>query len=340
MPRDVGLLPKAHLHLHFTGSMRLTTLVELANKHSIRLPDALTGSWPPTLSVGDERGWFRFQRLYDMARACVRDESDMRRIVREAAVDDAAEGSGWLEIQVDPTSYAPFVGGITPALEIVLDEARSASADAGIGVAVVVAASRVRHPVDARILARLAAHFAGDGSGHVVGFGLSNDERRGVTAEFAPAFNIARRAGLACVPHGGELLGAPAVHETLLALDPDRLGHGVRSAEDPRVLDEVVRRGVTLEVCPGSNVALGVYGAAVDVPLRRLIEAGARIALGADDPLLFGSRLSAQYDIARTSHGLSDVELAELARGSVTGSRAPEPARKLMLSGIDKWLDS
>ena len=62
MPRDVGLLPKAHLHLHFTGSMRLTTLVELANKHSIRLPDALTGSWPPTLSVGDERGWFRFQR--------------------------------------------------------------------------------------------------------------------------------------------------------------------------------------------------------------------------------------------------------------------------------------
>ena len=340
MPRDVGLLPKAHLHLHFTGSMRLTTLVELANKHSIRLPDALTGSWPPTLSVGDERGWFRFQRLYDMARACVRDESDMRRIVREAAVDDAAEGSQWLEIQVDPTSYAPFVGGITPALEIVLDEARSASADAGIGVAVVVAASRVRHPLDARILARLAARFAGDGSGHVVGFGLSNDERRGVTAEFAPAFNIARRAGLACVPHGGELLGAPAVHETLLALDPDRLGHGVRSAEDPRVLDEVVRRGVTLEVCPGSNVALGVYGAAVDVPLRRLIEAGARIALGADDPLLFGSRLSAQYDIARTSHGLSDVELAELARGSVTGSRAPEPARKLILSGIDKWLHS
>ena len=120
MLRPVGLLPKAHLHLHFTGSMRLTTLVELAHKHGIRLPDALTTSWPPTLSAADERGWFRFQRLYDMARACVRDEADMRRIVREAAQDDAAEGSRWLEIQVDPTSYAPFVGGLTPALEIVL----------------------------------------------------------------------------------------------------------------------------------------------------------------------------------------------------------------------------
>jgi len=338
MPRPVGLLPKAHLHLHFTGSMRLTTLTSLASKHSIRLPDALAGSWPPALSMGDERGWFRFQRLYDMARACVRDESDMRRIVREAAVDDAAEGSQWLEIQVDPTSYAPFVGGITPALEIILDEARSASEDAGIGVAVIVAASRVRHPLDSRILARLAARYAGDGSGHVVGFGLSNDERRGITAEFAPAFDIARRAGLACVPHGGELLGAASVRETLIALAPDRLGHGVRSVEDPRVLEEVVRRGVTLELCPGSNVALGVYGAVGDVPMRQLIKAGASIALGADDPLLFGSRLSAQYDIARNAHGLSDVELAELARGSVTGSRAPESARKQMFAGIDTWL--
>jgi adenosine deaminase len=334
------LLPKAHLHLHFTGSMRLTTLVALADKHHMRLPDALTKSWPPTLSARDERGWFRFQRLYDMARACVRDEADMRRIVREAAEDDAAEGSRWLELQVDPTSYAPFVGGITPVLEIVLDEARAASQDVGIGVAVVVAANRVRHPLDARTLARLAARYAGDGLGHVVGFGLSNDERRGVTAEFAPAFDIARRAGLACVPHGGELLGADAVRETLTALAPDRLGHGIRSVEDPRVLEDVVRRGVTLEVCPGSNVGLGVYGSAEDVPLRELIEAGAQIALGADDPLLFGSRLSAQYEIARTVHGLSDLELAELARGSVRGSRAPEPARKQILADIETWLAS
>ena len=338
MLRPLGLLPKAHLHLHFTGSMRPATLVALADKHDLRLPESLTRSWPPTLSATDERGWFRFQRLYDAARACVRDESDMRRIVREAALDDAAEGSRWLEIQVDPTSYAPFVGGITPALEIILDEALSVSEETGIGVAVVVAANRIRHPLDARTLARLAARHAGDGSGQVVGFGLSNDERRGTTAEFGPAFDIARRAGLACVPHGGELLGADAVWETLATLGPDRLGHGIRSAEDPRVLAEVVRRGVTLEICPGSNVALGVYGGAGNVPLRQLMEAGAQIALGADDPLLFGSRLNAQYDTARAVHGLSDVELAELARGSVRGSRAPTPARSQILADIDRWL--
>jgi adenosine deaminase len=338
MPRPVGLLPKAHLHLHFTGSMRPGTLVSLAEKHHIRLPEALTRSWPPKLSATDERGWFRFQRLYDAARACVRDEEDLRRIVSEAALDDAAEGSRWLEIQVDPTSYAPFVGGITPALEIILDEARSASQHAGLGVGVVVAANRIRHPLDARILARLAALHAGDGPGQVVGFGLSNDERRGSTTEFAPAFDIARRAGLACVPHGGELLGAAAVAETLTALCPDRMGHGIRSAEDPRVLAEVVRRGVTLEVCPGSNVALGVYRGAQDVPLRQLMEAGAQVALGADDPLLFGSRLNAQYESARAIHGLSDPELAELARGSVRGSRAPLHTRAQILAEIDSWL--
>jgi len=334
----VSLLPKAHLHLHFTGSMRPATLVALADKHGLRLPGALTWSWPPTLSATDERGWFRFQHLYDTARACVRDEADMRRIVREAALDDAGEGSRWLEIQVDPTSYAPFVGGITPALEIVLDEARSASDEVGIGVAVVVAANRIRHPLDARMLARLAARHSGDGPGQVVGFGLSNDERRGTTADFGPAFDIARRAGLACVPHGGELLGAEAVSQTLTALGPDRLGHGIRSAEDPRVLAEVVRRGVTLEVCPGSNVALGVYAKAEQVPLRQLMAAGAQIALGADDPLLFGSRLNAQYDSARTVHALSDIELAELARGSVRGSRSPAHLRAQMLTDIDSWL--
>ncbi|NLG21255.1 MAG: adenosine deaminase [Actinomycetales bacterium] len=340
MTRSLRALPKAHLHLHFTGSMRITTLRELADKHGLRLPAALLQDWPPRLRATDERGWFRFQRLYDTARACVRDESDMRRIVREAAEDDAAEGSGWLEIQVDPTSYAPFVGGITPAIEIVLDEARAASRETGAQVAVVVAASRTRHPLDARTLARLAGQYAGDGAGTVVGFGLSNDERRGDTAEFGKAFQIAAKAGLASVPHAGELLGPSHVRDALDHLTPDRLGHGVRAAEDPAVLDTLVRRGVTLEVCPASNVALGVYDELSQVPLRQLVEAGASIALGADDPLLFGSRLLAQYESARDDHGLSDEELAALARSSIRGSQAPESVRTRLLADLDAWLAS
>lgn len=335
--RDLARLPKAHLHLHFTGSLRVASLAELAAARRIHLPEVLLDAHPLQVP-GDERGWFRFQRLYDAARACVRDEAALRRVVDEAATDDAAEGSGRLEIQVDPTSYAPGVGGITPALEIVLDEARAASVRHGLEVAVVVAASRIRHPLDARTLARLAARYAGDGPGEVVGFGLSNDERRGDTAAFAPAFAIARRAGLASVPHGGELLGPAHVAEVLDHLAPDRLGHGVRAVEDPEVLARAVDAGVAFEVCPSSNVSLGVYWSADHVPLRALLDAGATVALGADDPLLFHARLLDQYEQARYVHGLTDPQLADLARGSIRASRASSSTRARLLAGVDAWL--
>jgi adenosine deaminase len=313
-------------------------LRELAAEHRVRLPDMLAevdGEHPPELRATDERGWFRFQRLYDAARSVVRGEADVHRLVREAAEDERAEGSGWLEIQVDPTSYAPWLGGLTPAVEVILDAAAAATGATGVGVGVVIAANRTRHPLDARTLARLAAQYAGRG---VVGFGLSNDERRGRTEDFATAFRIADRAGLLAVPHGGELGGPGNVAACLDALGARRIGHGVRSAEEPALLHRLAAAGVTLEVCPTSNVRLGVYTGPADVPLRALRAAGVPVALGADDPLLFGDRLLAQYQQAREVHGLDDAELAELARCSVRGSAAPADVRARLLAGIDDWL--
>ena len=333
--RDVRLLPKAHLHLHFTGSMRPATLRELADKHGLHLPEALVSGEPPKLRATDERGWFRFQRLYDTARAVLRDEEDIRRLVREAAEDDRAEGSGWLEIQVDPTSYAPLLGGLIPTLEIILDAVEEASKLTGVGIRVLVAANRMKHPLDARTLARLAVRYADRG---VVGFGLSNDERRGLARDFDRAFAIAREAGLLAAPHGGELAGPSSVRDCLDDLGAGRVGHGVRAAEDPRLMQRLASEQITCEVCPASNVALGVYEKPKDVPLRQLFEAGVPMALGADDPLLFGSRLAAQYALAREAHGFTDEELAELARQSVRGSRAPEGVKGELRRGVEKWL--
>jgi adenosine deaminase len=337
MPRPLATLPKAHLHLHFTGGMRHATLMELAREHGVHLPDALVTDWPPRLRATDERGWFRFQRLYDIARSVVRTEADVHRLIREAAQDERDEGSGWLEIQVDPSGYAARLGGLTPTVELVLAAAAAATGSTGVGIGVIIAANRTRHPLDARTLARLAAAHAGRG---VTGFGLSNDERRGAAAEFAPAFRIAARAGLMAVPHGGELAGPASVRACLDELHADRIGHGVAAADDKDLLERIATAGITLEVCPSSNVALGVAATAADVPLRPLLDAGIRVALGADDPLLFGQRLTAQYQLARQAHGLSDGELAELARMSVRGSAAPAQIRARQLAGIDAWLAS
>jgi adenosine deaminase len=333
--RDLAALPKAHLHLHFTGSMRHGTLLELAARDGIHLPDALVEGWPPELSAADEKGWFRFQRLYDVARSVHPTEDDVRRLVREAAEDDAAEGSRWLEIQVDPSGYASRFGGITAFTDLVLDAVATTSRDVGIGMAVIIAANRTRHPLDARALARLAAQYAGRG---VVGFGLSNDERRGTTAEFAPAFRIAERAGLLLDPHGGELVGPASVRRCLDELHAQRLGHGIRATEDLALLDRLVEQGVALEVCPVSNVALGVYSDPASVPLPDLLSAGATVALGADDPLLFGSRLTGQYATMRAAHDLDDATLAGLACGSVQASRADDADKARWLREIDDWL--
>jgi len=333
--RDLRALPKAHLHLHLTGAMRHPTLVELAAGRGVRLPAALAEDWPPQLSVADERGWFRFQRLYDLARSVLRTPADIARLLREIAEDERREGSGWCEVQVDPSGFAPAFGGLSAFADLVLEAAADAAAATGVGIGVVVAANRTRHPLDARTLARLAAGYAGAG---VVGFGLSNDERRGTVADFAPAFAIAARAGLASVPHAGELRGPDVVADTLRLLDPRRLGHGVRAAEDPRVLAAAVEAGAAFEVCPASNVALGIYPRPTAVPIPALRSAGARICLGADDPLLFGSRLVDQYVLVRDVFGLSDSELAGLARDSVEASLAPAGVRTRLLDGITAWL--
>jgi adenosine deaminase len=332
---DLSALPKAHLHLHLTGAMRHSTMVELASAHGVALPPALTGEWPPRLVATDERGWFRFQRLYDLARSVLRRPENVYRLVRETAEDEAAEGSGWLELQADPSGYAARFGGITAFTELLLDAAVAATRATGVGIAIIIAANRTKDPLDARTLARLAVQYAADG---VTGFGLSNDERRGPAEDFERAFRIAERAGLLLVPHGGELTGPPSVAACLERLHANRIGHGVRAAEDPELVERLAKDNVTLEVCPSSNVALGVAPDPAAVPLRLLFEAGVPVALGADDPLLFGRRLVRQYEIARDSHGFTPSELADLARMSVLSSAAPAPVRTRLLAGIDAWL--
>ena len=332
--RDLALLPKAHLHLHLTGGMRPATLVALAAEQGRTLPPGLLDPTSVDLDATGLRGWHKFQRLYDAARVVLVGEREVRRVVAEIVEDERAAGSGWLELQVDPSSYAPRLGGLPATVELLLDALAQASAATGVGTALVLAANRTRHPAEAETLARLARRSVGAG---VVGFGLSNDETRGDSREFAKAFRLARDVGLLAVPHAGELRGPRSVRAAVELLGATRLGHGVRAVEDPATVELLAERGVTLEVNPTSNVALGVHASVADSPVRVLRAAGVAVALGADDPLLFRSGLVEQYTALR-SVGLSDVELADLARCSVTASTASYDVQRALLTGIDRWL--
>jgi len=327
---DLVTLPKAHLHLHLTGGMRRRTLVELAERAGVHLPDRLVDDHPDLGLLG----WARFQRLYDLARGVLRAPADLDRLVAEIAADERSAGSQWLELQVTPSGYTPRLGDLVTVTERLCAAAAAAERATGVGVRLVIAANRTRPPWEAETLARLAVRHRDAG---VVGFGLSNDERAGAVEDYAKAFRIARDGGLVAVPHAGELRGADAVTRTLDVLAPRRVGHGVRAAEDDAVLHRLADSEVACEVCPGSNVALGVFAGHEAVPLRRLEAAGVPVVLAADDPLLFGAGLVEQYAAARDVHGYGRDDLARLARASIEHSTMPAERRLRMLAELTAW---
>jgi adenosine deaminase len=301
--------------------MRPATLFELAGRHGTAIP--------PELASGDGT-WAAFQNTYDAARATLRTPADIARVIAEAAADDALDGCRWLEIQVDPTSYAPVFGGLEAVLEAVL----AGAAAAPIPVGVLVASSWQRPPPHAVTLARLAARYASHG---VVGFGLSNDERGVAVADFAPAFSLAAEAGLLGAPHSGFYTPASHVRSCVELLGATRIGHGTSAAASPAVLDLLAERQVAVEICPTSYPPFGVHSLSA-VPVRAFLSAGVPVALSTDDPLLFGVGLAGQYQICRDELGLTDGELGAIAAGGIRASAAPAALKETLLSEVDDWL--
>lgn len=324
--RDLAALPKAHLHVHLEGAMRPETLAELADRYGMPVPQT--------------RGYGSFTAFADLyAAACevLATEEDLRRLVREVVEDAHAAGAAWVEPQLWPGHHRTRLGPDGYVIDVVLDEGRAVAARLGMGFGLMVTADRTRDVDDAVELAGVAASRAGAG---VVSFGLANDEGPFPPEPFVDAFTIARDAGLISAPHAGELAGPASVTGALDALGARRIAHGVRVVEDPAVLARVVEEGVCLDVCPTSNVMLSVVPDLAAHPLPRLLAAGARCSINGDDPLLFGPGLLEEYQLARDRLGLSDDQLATVARCSVEDSGAPPELVARARAGIDAWLAS
>lgn len=305
--------------------MRPATLLERAEYYGL------------AASVEGDGSFANFIALYRAACEALRSPGDMLRLVHEIVEDAAADGVVWVELGVWLSGAHAARLGVRDeeaVLEMLLDAARRAAQDVGVGVGFILNANRTRPPAEAVALARLAARHAGNG---VVGFGLADDETRGRPGLFAEAFAIAREAGLLSVPHAGEHDGAVSVREALDTLGARRIAHGVRSVEDPDLLRRLADEAITLDVCPTSNVHLGVVSDFADHPLPRLVAANVPLSLNADDPLFFGSGVLAEYELARNTFALDDTTLADIARCSIHASAAPDSTRAAALESIDRW---
>ena len=324
--RDLRTLPKAHLHVHLEGAMRPSTMAQLAVRNGMAAP------WPmPDRAYGS---FAEFLTMYRRARELIRSVDDLQRLVREVVEDAADDGAVWIEPSFHPTNYR-FLAPEQEIVAAVLEAGRSAARECRIGFGAMISASRTTSGEEAERLARLAVAFADRG---VVSFGLANARHRYSDDAYAGAFGLARSARLMATPHAGELDGYQSVVGALDSLGADRVQHGIRAVEDSELLRRIADQGTCLDVCPTSNVMLGIVPTLPAHPLPGLLAAGVRCSVNADDPLLFGVGILDEYETCRVVLGLDDRQLASIARTSIEASGAPGDVRRAALARLSDWV--
>ena len=320
------MIPKAELHVHLEGTTSPDLVRRLGKRNGIALP--------PDMFHGDGtfhwRNFIHFLEVYDTASSVIRTPEDYRDVTYEYLASCAAEGAVYVEVMSSPDHAAEAGMTYLEHLEGITAGITDAKRDHGIEGRLIVTC--VRHFGVERAMA-VARQVVANPSYITVGFGMGGDEAAWPPAQFADAFNHVAASGLPCTVHAGEWAGPDQIREALETLPVQRLGHGVRAIEDPSLVKDIVARGVTLEVCPGSNVATGLYKSLSDHPIRNLMSAGVNVTLNSDDPPYFATTVGNEYDKAESVIGLSPDQLRRITKAAITASFA-EPDIKARLLAL------
>ena len=321
-------LPLAELHCHLEGTVSPEMARKLATRNGMTLPETIF------TSDGDY-AWttfLEFLAVFDTVSNVIQTQRDYRDITYDYLCRSADEGLIYTEITISPDhareSGLPYIALIDAVAMGMTDAKRDT------GIESRMTAICVRHLGAERAIAS-AKTVAHNPHPWITGFGMAGDEAAGSVKDFQPAFHIARDAGLACTAHAGEVLGPESVRDVIDLLPITRIGHGVRAVEDPRLVDEIVKRGLVLEISPGSNLALGVYKDISDHPLAKLRDAGCKVTLNSDDPPYFATTIGKEYEDAKRHFNLSDDDLLSITRNAIEGAFVDEATRQNLLHRLD-----
>ncbi len=287
--------PKIELHVHLEGTVRAPTLLAIAKRNDYALPADTVEGLQELYRFTDFR---HFIDVFDLTAGALRRYDDFRQIVVDYAAEAATHGAVYLE--------AIFVPGLWRGLDTdevfsgYCDGAVEAHESHGVEVRLTPDIPRVYSPEEAEKIAKYAVDYRERG---VVGLGLGGFEENHPAEPYSRAFALARDGGVGSVPHAGELVGPASVRTALEELGADRIRHGIRAVDDPDLVRELANRGTVLDVCPLSNVLLGAVASLAEHPLPRLAAAGVLCSISTDDPAMFDTDLSRDYEAA-TSFGL------------------------------------
>ena len=318
----IKAMPKVELHVHLEGAIKPATLLELARRHAVDLP---------ATSVEGLRAWYTFTNfahfveIYLKISACLRTPDDIELVAREFLAGQAAQNVRHTELTYTAYTHYYYKGLSFRDQLAALNRARRwAEAEYGITAGIVIDIARGVYAERGLLVADWAIEGMGDG---VVALGLGGPEVGNPPEDYTEAFARARAAGLPSVPHAGETVGPESIWGALRALHAVRIGHGVRCLEDPALVAELRERQIPLEVCPTSNVCLGVVPSLEQHPPPRLLAEGLYVTLNSDDPPMFNTMLTDEYLALPRTFGMGVDKIEGLALQAVRASLLPEAER-------------
>lgn len=327
----IRAMPKVELHVHLEGSIRPETLLELAARNGVDLP---------ARSVEELREWYAFRdfdhfvEVYLAAAGCIQTPDDVERIAADFLDGQAEQNVLHSEVTYTASTQRMLSGiPLDDQLEAINRARARAERDRGVTMSLTIDYPRHLDPDEFVGV----AHWAVDNmSRGVSALGLGGPEVGFPPGLFRRAFDVAREAGLPSVPHAGETEGAESIRGALRELDAVRIGHGVRCLEDADLVAELRERQIPLEVCPTSNVCLGVAASFADHPLPRLLDAGLYVTLNSDDPPMFGTTLTDEYLEAASAFGLGAGEVQDLVQKAAAATLLPAEDRASLLEKVTR----
>ncbi|WP_170335313.1 adenosine deaminase [Ruegeria arenilitoris] len=325
----VADVPKIELHLHHEGAAPPAFIRQLAHEKRIDL----SGIFKPDGSY-DFRDFAHFLSVYEAACEVLKTPEDFRRLTLAILEESAANGVVYSETFLSPD----FCGGgdlhaWRDYLNAIQDAADEAERKFDITLRGVITCVRHFGPEQSRQSAICAAETAGD---WITGFGMGGNESVGRQGDYKWAFECAREAGLRLTTHAGEFGGPESVRDAVRDLGVERIGHGVRAIEDPDLVHELVDRDVTLEVCPGSNVVLGLFPDFGAHPIARLRDAGVKVTVSTDDPPFFHTTMRREYEMLSEAFGWTAEDFAALNDTALNAAFCNEETRERVKKRLEK----
>lgn len=321
--RNLTDLPKVHVHVHLDGSYPVEAVRDLASRQG--------GTFEAPRGFDSVSEFFQ---SYGTVPDLVQTPEDLASLCTALVVAEAAEGVLFLEPAIEPQLYAPRLGNLLDVTKLIVDALQAAAVGTGMQVGANLTVNTDEDEAIAEELATVAAEFAGRG---ITAFGTAGFVEPAGLQRFAGAAEIAHRAGLQVVSHAGQTGGPESIREALDVIGATRISHGFTAGEDSTLVDRLVAEQIVCDVCPVSNVALGLVATMSDHPVRGLIAAGAPVTLNADDSLWFGFGVTYQYQLARELWGFDDSALADVARTGLLIPGLSTATRTRFADALTQW---